>query len=244
VNRRALLLSALFAAAPGLALAGMSGPAPVRLVEPAADTVWRSGESATLAWEPLPGFERWQRVEEWEAFLSVDGGRTYSVRLTPHLDADRRTVQVIVPELASDDARLVLRFGDEVEEREVETAARLRIVRGSKSVAVAIRRRSLAPGEAVRAGAPPTLFWTEGSRDGSRASEREAALPPGSAVGPAARSHTPFPLLLASSRASLALARPATPSAAAGEAAEIGAPGPSNPGLARPILLLSTRRNE
>lgn len=242
--RRALSLSALLAAAPGFALAAAGGPAPVRLVEPAADAVWRSGESATLGWEPLPGFERWPRVEEWEAFLSVDGGRTYPVRLTPHLDIDRRSVQVTVPELLSDDARLVLRFGDEIEEREVETAVRLRIERGSERAALAIRRRSLAPGEPVRAGAMPTLLWVEGPRDGTRASEREAAFPSGAAVAPAARAVGPFPLLLAASRVSLALARPATPPAAARALAELAAPRRSNPGRPRPILLLSTRRNE
>ena len=50
-------------------------------------------------------------AEEWEAFLSFDGGATYPVRITPHLDLELRRVRWQVPAIptsvsVSDDAAL------------------------------------------------------------------------------------------------------------------------------------------
>src|SRR5437764_9664912 len=97
--------------------AGLNGP--VRLAAPRAGETLRAGDMAELAWEPfsqtgLPG-----HAEEWEAFLSFDGGATYPVRLTPHLDLALRRVRWQVPAIPTDDARLLLRFGDERRETAV-----------------------------------------------------------------------------------------------------------------------------
>jgi len=56
-------------------------------------------------------------ADEWEAFLSVDGGAHYAVRLTPHLDASIRAFRFRVPNVSTRDARILLRTGDEEHER-------------------------------------------------------------------------------------------------------------------------------
>jgi hypothetical protein len=143
---------------------------------PADGTELAGGSHATIAWSadaPLPA-----AIEEWEAFLSVDGGRYYAMRITPHLDRDIRQFTFSVPNVTSHDARILLRFGDEERETEVELPLRLRI-----------RYDPLAPrtfpataeeeGEEARAGEPPVTMWVAGTRDGSHAREvthRDATL--------------------------------------------------------------------
>src|SRR6266852_3199161 len=98
---------------PTLAIAG---PANVRLLLPAAGVALRGGETAEVSWDAdaLPA------AEEWEAFLSIDGGRRYAIRITPHLDINRRRASFTVPNITTNDARLLLRFGNERRETEVE----------------------------------------------------------------------------------------------------------------------------
>jgi len=133
---------------------------------PADRTELVGGSRATIAWTadaPLPA-----GIEEWEAFLSVDGGGYYAMRITPHLDRDVRRFTFVVPNVASSDARILLRFGDERRETEVALPLRLRI-----------RHDSIAPrlfatveeknGEAARENDPPVAAWIAGSRDGSDA---------------------------------------------------------------------------
>src|SRR6185436_14051897 len=91
----------------------LSARADVRAVldAPRAGEVLRGGATATLAWSAassLPPF-----VEEWEAFLSVDGGRYYGYRITPHLEIDRRRFTFEVPNVETESARILLRAGDE-----------------------------------------------------------------------------------------------------------------------------------
>jgi hypothetical protein len=86
----------------------------VRLTAPAR-AVLDGGARAEVAWEadrPLPA-----QIGEWEAFLSVDGGRHYRTRITPHLDARVRRFTFNVPNVSSTDARILLRLGDEEHER-------------------------------------------------------------------------------------------------------------------------------
>jgi len=58
---------------------------PVALTEPRADAVLAAGAPARLAWRPLDGGGEF---DEWEAFLSLDGGASYPLRITPELDLD------------------------------------------------------------------------------------------------------------------------------------------------------------
>lgn len=76
------------------------------------DAVMQGGHDAVIAVGAMPA-----GAEEWEAFLSVDGGAHYAVRITPHLDASIRSYRFRVPNVAARDARILLRTGDEVHER-------------------------------------------------------------------------------------------------------------------------------
>jgi len=95
-----LLLLAVFAASPLFAQE-------LRL-----DTVLHGGREALISVDALP-----PGAEEWEAFLSADGGAHYAVRITPHLDASIRAFRFRVPNVSTHDARIILRTGDEVHER-------------------------------------------------------------------------------------------------------------------------------
>jgi hypothetical protein len=65
----------------------------------------RAGERVSLAIpEPPPG------VEELEVLLSVDGGRSYPVRVTPEMDRSARRVEWLVPNLPASEARLRIRY--------------------------------------------------------------------------------------------------------------------------------------
>jgi hypothetical protein len=134
-----------------------------RLVAPAAGTELTAGSLAVVEWEEeaLP-----EHTVEWEAFLSVDSGRTYPLRLTPHLDIDIRRFSFRVPDVPTREARLMLRFGDERREVGVETPQRFSIVPGPRFWTPP-PRRVLSPGEAARAGERGVALWVEGSRDGT-----------------------------------------------------------------------------
>lgn len=149
---------------------------PVELVAPADGATWVAGTTAVLEWRAVG--ELGAGVEEWEAFLSVDGGKYYAVRLTPHLDVARRRIAVEVPNLPSANARLLLRFGDERVEVAVEPPVRLRIeparfALGSSAVP------ALTTGEAARAGDRGVLAWVAGGRDGSGLRRYRGAETPG-----------------------------------------------------------------
>src|SRR5262245_26910998 len=124
--RRFLALSGL--SLTGLVLAcpawAFVATAPVRLVAPQAGATLAAGSSSELEWAPLSPL---QGVEEWEAFLSLDGGETYPLRITPHLDRDLRRVRWQVPGIPTSQARLLLRFGDEHREAYLELPQRFSI---------------------------------------------------------------------------------------------------------------------
>ena len=150
-----------------------TGCAAVELLAPQAGAALVAGSTAVLEWAPLPGMERLPARDEWEAFLSLDGGRTYTARITPHLDADLRRFRWNVPGVASSDARILLRFGDERRETAVALPQRFTIVAAPIAVT---RRAALAagPGEAARPRDAGVAAWTEGSRRGT--GERQVAV--------------------------------------------------------------------
>ena len=180
--RRLLVLTGLvwaaLAARPAVAAAG-EAPA-VRLVTPQAGATLAAGSTAELEWTPdarLPG------VEEWEAFLSLDGGATYPVRITPHLDQDLRRVRWQVPPIPTPDARLLLRFGDERRETFLELPQRFAIA-ASPAASAAIGRtflfsiRAPARGEPALPGDSGVVAWVEGSRRGGSLRQVVAAEMP------------------------------------------------------------------
>lgn len=152
----ALLLAILAGALPAAA-------APrAHLFKPEDGAELMAGSVAVVQWEEAP-----PGAEEWEAFLSVDGGRTYPLRVTPHLDLSIRRFAFQVPNLPTRAARVLLRFGDEREEVEVETPQRFSILAGGHFAWNPAQRIALGRGERPRPGEEGVVFWVQGSRDGS-----------------------------------------------------------------------------
>jgi hypothetical protein len=138
-----------------------------------AGTVLRGGSLATIEWSAvaLPA-----NAEEWEAFLSLDGGTYYAFRITPHLDIARRQFTWLVPNVDTKNARILIRTGDERRETLHELPATFEIVR---DVHAEVPRRTIVPaaqGEAARSGDPGVVAWTDGDRAGGALVQR-AALP-------------------------------------------------------------------
>src|SRR5437763_15141390 len=77
-----------------LAFASFARAESLRVVAPANGATLRGGSFAELRWTAanVPA-----AAEEWEAFLSIDGGRYYAFRVTPHLDIQLRSFTFIVP---------------------------------------------------------------------------------------------------------------------------------------------------
>ena len=87
-------------------LGGMPALAgPIELVRPRAGETLAGGSIAVVEWSPGTDFDSLS-AEEWEAFLSVDGGGYYAVRLTPHLDVSHRRFTFRVPDVATLVAKL------------------------------------------------------------------------------------------------------------------------------------------
>jgi len=154
--------------------------APVRLLAPQAGATLAAGSTAELEWAPDAGFARFPAVEEWEAFLSLDGGATYSLRITPHLDQDLRRVRFQVPPVPTPDARILLRFGDERHETALELPGGFAIAAspGLES-ALTFSRRAASAGEPALPGRAGVAAWIEGSRRGGGLRQVVAEAPPG-----------------------------------------------------------------
>jgi hypothetical protein len=139
----------------------------VRLIEPAEHLQVVAGSTLPIAWEArdVPA-----GIEEWEAFVSVDGGRTYPMRITPHLDATIHRFNWVVPSLPGASLSILLRFGDEQDEREFPFAARMRI---TSALPLEVFRQASLRQTAVRRSAAEDdhgqilTEWIDGSRDGS-----------------------------------------------------------------------------
>lgn len=171
----------------------LSARADVRAVlrAPADGAVLRGGSRATVAWSApeLPRF-----VEEWEAFLSVDGGAYYGYRITPHLDADRREFTFEVPNVQAARARILIRAGDEHREIELDTPQTFVIERdpGLALAAPPVEIIEDERGEAAREGDRGVIEWVDGDRDGEHLVERsafgyEALLPAAGITEPGSR---------------------------------------------------------
>jgi len=159
-----------------VALASFARADAPRLVAPARGVTLRGGSFAELRWSAaeLPA-----SAEEWEAFLSIDGGAYYAFRITPHLDADLRHFTFIVPNVETHAARILIRTGDEVHETHFETPGTFSIARdphAQQDVLRLLPSVGNAHGEAARDGDPAVVAWTEGARNGSNVAQ-QSALP-------------------------------------------------------------------
>src|SRR6187549_1402423 len=110
-------LGRYWAAVALFALASFARADSLHLLAPEAGTTLRGGSFAELRWSApqLPA-----AAEEWEAFLSIDGGTYYAFRVTPHLEIDLRHFTFIVPNVDTRDARILIRVGDEKRETHFE----------------------------------------------------------------------------------------------------------------------------
>lgn len=149
-----------------------------RVSLPADGMVLAAGSLAALEWEPLASYEL-ERFVEWEAFLSVDGGAHYPLRVTPHLDSDLRRILWQVPPIPTDDARLLLRFGDEREEVGVEVPLRFSISGPAALSLVGAVTALSTPGEPARPGDAGVVIRIEGSRRGGSIRQVASTLPTG-----------------------------------------------------------------
>lgn len=184
IRRPSLLLACLASAGLALAFAvpALGESLPVRLMAPQAGTTLLAGSTAELEWAPLEPFAQLTGVEEWEAFLSFDGGATYPVRITPHLDHDLRRARWQVPGVPTTEARLLLRFGDEHRELYFELPQRFSIAGAPGAEwAFAGAGVAVAPGEPALPGHAGVVSWVEGSRRGG--SLRRMVAPERPALG-------------------------------------------------------------
>jgi hypothetical protein len=167
VVKRAWIVSFLLAIASATGASAAEGAFDVQLTEPAAQVDLVAGSTVSIAWEAT---NRPAGVEEWEAFLSINGGQTYPIRLTPHLDVTIQRFTWTVPSLPGAEASILLRFGDERDERRFAFPARMRI-KGPIPLDLFryeafARKASLSSQEEDDHG-ETLVEWVEGSRDGS-----------------------------------------------------------------------------
>ncbi len=95
----------LFLAASALSAAENALPGP--LVPPLAGASVRGGDILDLSFR----FPRGMVPDEWEAYLSLDGGETYPVRLTGDQPPSSTSLAVRVPNLPTEAARILVRAG-------------------------------------------------------------------------------------------------------------------------------------
>ncbi|HET7436084.1 MAG TPA: hypothetical protein VFN10_15345 [Thermoanaerobaculia bacterium] len=179
LKRLAAALALLFACAASLRASDL------RLLAPAHGEVLAGGSTAVVEWSAgaLDG-----HVEEWEAFLSVDGGAYYGVRITPHLDSHLRRFAFTVPNVAARDARILIRVGDEHREQAISFATSFAIrpteARVFPFFAPIVEdedeREARDEAEAARPGDEPVWEWVSGDREGHelarRARQHETSL--------------------------------------------------------------------
>ena len=159
-----------------------------------------------------------------------------------------------VPDLPTPEAAILLRFGDEHRETAVELPLRFSIVPSPAGLAVgsgalALARRSMAPGEPALPGQDGVVAWVEGSRRGDSVRPVVAAEAPGkvrSAFEPSwthreVSEAAPNPLPSSSNGRAPAKGWDAEPPA--GRGASLARAGTA-PSLSSDILLLIQRQNE
>jgi len=221
---------------------------PIVQLAPSQGTVLVAGSSAELRWAELAGFAELREVEEWEAFLSLDGGKTYPVRITPHLDRDVQTVRWEVPSAASSDARLLFRFGRE-EEGEVGYSPQVsfKIELKAGPTPVRISEAAPEPGEAALPGQAGVVSWMAGSRRGTELRQVEARRPLELNPRPALGAGSPVePLPYAPEERKTEVRADLAASTALGSWSERPEPAPAADPLVPPIppLLQTQRQNE
>jgi hypothetical protein len=162
------------------AFASIAHASSLRLLAPADGATLRGGSFAEVRWSAseLP-----KGAEEWEAFLSVDGGKYYAFRITPHLDVELRRFTFVVPNVDTRDARILIRAGNE-ERGEQAFAPRgsFSIVRDAHADELLPRVLQLGHGEPAREGDPDVVAWADGARNGAGLTQQVASAKPSRSV--------------------------------------------------------------
>ncbi|HWC64543.1 MAG TPA: hypothetical protein VG777_00565 [Thermoanaerobaculia bacterium] len=153
-GRVALAAAIALAAAASDAHASRAGRP--RLWSPAPRSVIRAGERAEIAVAGAP-----EGAEEWEAFLSLDGGETWPLRVTPHLPIAETSFRWIVPALPPGTARVKVRFGGAAGEREFVLDEAFSIAGGPGPLIVP---EPTAIGASPAPGEEGTVAWVDASR--------------------------------------------------------------------------------
>jgi hypothetical protein len=84
------------------------------LVSPTAGQVLYPGQKVRVEWKPsVPNATTWPSYCEIELWLSLDGGQTYTILVTPSMDPNTRFFYWIVPNTPTNSAVLDIRFGCE-----------------------------------------------------------------------------------------------------------------------------------
>ena len=157
----------------GILLALFASAATARAIEvstPHDRGTLHGGSYAPLSWsgEKLPA-----HADEWEAFLSIDGGGHYAFRITPHLNLRLRRVTWLVPNVDAADARILIRTGDEKDKREFVLPMSFVIVRNGKQSLPPLEVTASEPGERG------VIQWAEGDRAATRVTQVAIVIPPG-----------------------------------------------------------------
>ena len=152
-------LSGLVFAALASTAAAAPSPAGARFRSPAAGAVLEPGASVSVAWEEL---ELSAGEAEMELLLSLDGGRSFPVRLTRDLSPGTASLSWRVPALPARSARLAIRAGGDEEpenERIAAVSGEFEIAEGSGGGLETVHfvRGEWRTGAALDGAAPPEL---------------------------------------------------------------------------------------
>jgi hypothetical protein len=152
----------------------------LHLLAPANGATLRGGAFADLRWTAaqLPA-----ATEEWEAFLSIDGGKYYAFRITPHLDINLQRFTFVVPNVDTHDARILIRTGNEVHETRFEYRGSFSIVRDPNAELIVARLMHFGRGESARDGDPAVLAWADGARNGCGLTQQSSTTVPSQSLG-------------------------------------------------------------
>lgn len=85
-------------------------PSTIRWTAPNGGTL-RPGDDLRIDWSFDLGSPELAGVDEWEAFASADGGKSYFLKITPDMTLATRQVLWRVPDLKIDDFRVFLHVG-------------------------------------------------------------------------------------------------------------------------------------
>ncbi len=98
-------------------MSGIPLPPPnftVRLISPTAGQVLYPGQKVRVEWQiSIPDPINWPSCEEMELWLSLDGGTTYIMQVSPCMDPRTRFFYWIVPNMPTNAAVLDVRYGCE-----------------------------------------------------------------------------------------------------------------------------------